>query len=62
MANTIKTPRGTFTVAAEFKNSKEAKEAGYGIYFTHYDDNDKPIDIYTKHLDELHCHFAIVQH
>lgn len=54
----IKTPRGTFKIAEQFKNSKDAKESGYYIYFT---DDDGITDIYTKHLDEYHCLFGIVE-
>lgn len=54
---TIKTPRGTFKVRAEFKTNEEANEAGYYIYFT----NDDGTDIYTKHLDEYHVHVGIIR-
>lgn len=56
MTNTIKTPRGTFTVRETFKTEQEANAAGYYIYFT----NDDGTDIYTKHLDQYHVHFAVV--
>mgnify|MGYP000894744336 FL=1 len=52
----IKTPRGTFKVERVFTSEKEAKENGYGFYFT----NDDGTDIYTYHIDQYHCKFAII--
>jgi hypothetical protein len=52
----IKTPRGTFKVRAIFDSEREANESGYYIYFT----NDDGTDVYTKHIGEYSCHFAIV--
>jgi hypothetical protein len=54
--NKIKTPRGTFTIQETFKTAREANANGYYIYFT----NDDGTDIYTKHLDQYHVHFATV--
>lgn len=56
----IKTPRGTFKVEEVFRNEQEANAAGYYIYFTHWDENDNQIDIYTKHLDEYHIKVGII--
>lgn len=60
---TLTTPRGTFNVTEEFCTKKEAEDAGYGFYFTHYDEQDNPIDIYTKPIEnKIHCHyFAIIR-
>jgi len=59
--NKLVTPRGTFKIVAEFTSEKEANKAGFGIYFTHYDEADNQIDIYTHHIDEYHVKFAIVK-
>ncbi len=61
MNETITTPRGTFKVANTFKTIAEGRENGYGLYFTHYDENDKQIEIMTKHITEHSCLFAIVK-
>ena len=58
---TIKTARGTFNVKAIFKSEKEANDNGFYIYFTHYDEQDRRIDIYTKHIGEYSCYFAIIE-
>jgi len=62
--STIVTPRGVFKIQEVFLNDKEARNNGYGLYFTHWDTEDKRIDIYTKALDENRCHhyFAIVSY
>lgn len=56
MKSEIKTPRGTFKIEREFKNSEEAKENGYYPYFT----NDDGTEIYTYHIDRYHCKFGII--
>lgn len=53
--NSLKTPRGTFKIADTFQNRKEAKNAGYGYYFTHNNNH-----VFTKHTSEYTCKFAIV--
>ena len=57
----IKTPRGDFKVTATFKTVSEGRQNGYGLYFTHYDENDNQIEIMTKHISEYSCTFAIVR-
>jgi hypothetical protein len=56
MEITVTTPRGTFK-GPLFKDAKEARENGYGIYFT-----DKEYEIYTKHpRDNInHTFFAFI--
>lgn len=58
----IVTPRGTFKIQESFSNDQEARNNGYGLYFTHWDAEDKRIDIYSKALDENNYKhdFAIV--
>lgn len=51
----LKTPRGTFK-GVEFATQQEAKDAGYGYYFT-----DNGIDIYVKHIDKYSCEFGFVR-
>ena len=60
--STIVTPRGTFKIHESFINENEARKNGYGIYFTHWDAEDKRIDIFSKALDEnkYYRKFAIV--
>ena len=53
----VQTPRGDFKIKEVFTSEKEAQEKGYGVYFTMEDGN----DIFTKHLDEYHCEFAILK-
>jgi hypothetical protein len=50
--STIVTPRGTFKIQESFSSEKEARSNGYGLYFTHWDEEDKRIDIFSKSLDE----------
>ena len=50
-----KTPRGNLPVSEIFVNRKQAKQAGYGYYFTHGN-----TDIFTKHTSEYSCKFAII--
>lgn len=52
----LKTPRGTFRIAREFSSDSEAREEGFGYYFSEGD-----LDIYTYHIDEYHCKFATVK-
>jgi hypothetical protein len=52
---TIKTPRGILRIQDTFNTVKEAKAAGYGIYFT----NDDGKEIMVKHTGEYTCHFAV---
>lgn len=35
---TVKTPRGTFNIHTIFDSYDEAKEAGWGFWFQHYED------------------------
>lgn len=51
----IQTPRGTFSVQTVFETVEEALAAGFGFYF----ENDDGRGIWTKHLDENHCIFAV---
>ena len=53
----IKTPRGTFNIKAVFSNDQEARDNGFGYYFT----NDDGVDIYTKHIKEYSVYFATVE-
>jgi len=43
----IQTPRGTLKIQKTYPTTKEAKENGYGYYFTYNN-----IDIYIKSIDE----------
>lgn len=58
----LQTPRGTFKLQSIFANDMEAKKAGYGMYFTHYE-GDLKCDVYTKPIDgkEHSKHFAITE-
>jgi len=60
----IVTPRGTLKIQESFSNDQEARNNGYGLYFTHWDAEDKRIDIYSKALDEnrYRHNFAIVSY
>ena len=50
----IRTPRGTFTIAAEFKTAEEARKTGFGFYF----ENDDGRGIWTKSAGDHCCQFA----
>jgi len=54
----LKTPRGTFKIKYTFDNDQDAKDHGYGYYFTHDD-----FAIYIRPIEgKLHCkEFAIVE-
>jgi len=55
----IKTPRGTFKIDKIFTSKNEAKQNGFGYYFT----NDNGQDIYTKtNYETWHTLFAIIEH
>lgn len=49
------TPRGRFLIKETFETRDAAVKKEYGYYFTHDD-----YDIYTKHITEYSCHFALV--
>ena len=44
----IVTPRGTIGVHTVFDNAEEAKAAGWGLWFTHFDAVGDDYDIYAR--------------
>ena len=66
MMKSLTTPRGTIKLAAEFSSLENANDAGYNIYFTHYETIDgieHQFEIMTKPIEgKIHCtRFAIVE-
>ncbi len=61
---TITTPRGTIFIQKTFVNKQEARDNGYGYWFTHRDTEGRRMDIYSKALDEYghRNKFAVVTH
>ncbi len=51
----LKTPRGIFK-GVEFATEQEARNAGYGYYFTQ-----EEYDIYVLHTGQYTCEFGFVK-
>lgn len=49
------TPRGRFIIHDVIESRQKAEEQGYGYYFTH-----DQYDVFTFHLENNCCHFALV--